>query len=97
MGKYNEYTDMTMKENTHKQNDITLDDIYKAFGKQKKHYATRLKHAFLEHHVETIDDLMALSLNDLLNMDGIGSETLRLLVKKLSDLGIDYYPVVHGK
>lgn len=79
------------------QNDVTLDDIYKAFGKQKKHYATRLKHAFLEHHVETIDDLMALSLNDLLNMDGIGSETLRLMVKKLSDLGIDYYPVVHGK
>lgn len=88
MGKYDEYTDMTKKEN------ITLDDIYKAFGKQKKHYATRLKHAFLEHHVETIDDLMALSLNDLLNMDGIGSETLRLLVKKLSDLGIDYYPVL---
>ena len=88
MGKYDEYTDMTKKEN------ITLDDIYKAFGKQKKHYATRLKHAFLEHHVETIDDLMALNLNDLLNMDGIGSETLRLLVKKLSDLGIDYYPVL---
>lgn len=88
MGKYDEYTDMTKKEY------ITLDDIYKAFGKQKKHYATRLKHAFLEHHVETIDDLMALSLNDLLNMDGIGSETLRLLVKKLSDLGIDYYPVL---
>lgn len=94
MGKYDEYTDMTKKENTHKQNDITLDDIYKAFGKQKKHYATRLKHAFLEHHVETIDDLMALSLNDLLNMDGIGSETLRLLVKKLSDLGIDYFPIM---
>lgn len=88
---------MAKKENTQTQNDITLDDIYKAFGKQKKHYATRLKHAFLEHHVETIDDLMALSLNDLLNMDGIGSETLRLMVKKLSDLGIDYYPVVHGK
>jgi endonuclease III-like uncharacterized protein len=94
MGKYDEYTEMTKKENTHKQNDITLDDIYKAFGKQKKHYATRLKHAFLEHHVETIDDLMVLSLNDLLNMDGIGSETLRLLVKKLSDLGIDYFPVM---
>ena len=97
MGKYDEYTDMTKKENTHKQNDLTLDDIYKAFGKQKKHYATRLKHAFLEHHVETIDDLLALSLNDLLNMDGIGSETLRLLVKKLSDLGIDYFPVVLTK
>ena len=97
MGKYDEYTDMTKKENTQTQNVITLDDIYKAFGKQKKHYATRLKHAFLEHHVETIDDLMALSLNDLLNMDGIGSETLRLMVKKLSDLGIDYFPVVLTK
>ena len=85
---------MATNEQTQKQNDVTLDDIYKAFGKQRKHYATRLKHAFLEHHVETIDDLMALSLNDLLNMDGIGSETLRLLVKKLSDLGIDYYPVL---
>ena len=85
---------MATNEQTQIQNVITLDDIYKAFGKQKKHYATRLKHAFLEHHVETIDDLMALSLNDLLNMDGIGSETLRLMVKKLSDLGIDYYPVL---
>ena len=70
---------------------ISIDDIYKAFGKQKKQYATRLKHAFLEHHVETIEDLMALSLNDLLNMDGIGSETLRLLIKKLHAIGI-YYP-----
>lgn len=85
---------MATNEQTQIQNNITLDDIYNAFGKQKKHYATRLKHAFLEHHVETIDDLMSLSLNDLLNMDGIGSETLRLLVKKLSDLGIDYIPVV---
>jgi len=94
MEKYDEYTDMAKNENTQTQNDMTLDDIYKAFGKQKKHYATRLKHAFLEHHVDTIDDLMELSLNDLLNMDGIGSETLRLLVKKLSELGIDYYPIV---
>ena len=86
---------MATNEQTQIQNVITLDDIYKAFGKQKKHYATRLKHAFLEHHVETIDDLMALNLNDLLNMDGIGSETLRLFVKKLSDLGIDYFPVAH--
>ena len=93
MEKYDEYT-MAKNENTQTQNDMTLDDIYKAFGKQKKHYATRLKHAFLEHHVDTIDDLMELSLNDLLNMDGIGSETLRLLVKKLSELGIDYYPIV---
>ena len=85
---------MLMKENTPEQNDITLADIYEAFGKQKKHYAIRLKHAFLEHHVETTDDLMVLSLNDLLNMGGIGSETIRLLVKKLSDLGIEYYPVV---
>lgn len=88
---------MATNEHTQIHNDVTLDDIYKAFGKQKKHYATRLRHAFLEHHVETIDDLMALSLNDLLNMDGIGSETLRLLVKKLSDLGIEYYPVDHIK
>ena len=75
----------------------TLEDLYKEFSKQKKHYATRLRHAFLEHHIETINDLMSLSLNDLLNMDGIGSETLRLLVKKLNSLGFDYYPVVKPK
>lgn len=73
--------------------EITLDDIYKSFGSKKKHYATRLKHAFLEHHVETIDDLLALSLNDISNMHGIGSETIRLLIKYLNGLGIDYYPV----
>ena len=76
---------------------VTLDDIYYAFGKQKKHYATRLKHAFLKYNIKTIDDLMALSLNDLLNMDGIGSETLRLLIKKLNGLGIDYYPIATTK
>ena len=79
------------------QYNVTLDDIYKAFGKQKKHYATRLKHAFLEHHIETIDDLMAFSINDLQEMHGIGSETLRLMIKKLNGLGIDYYPVVKTK
>lgn len=75
------------------QNNITLDDIYKAFSKKKKHYAARLKHAFQENHVESMDDLMKLSINDLSNMDGIGSETLRLLIKNLNNLGIDYYPV----
>lgn len=74
------------------QKDVTLNDIYKAFGNKKKHYATRLKHAFLEHHVETIEDLMALSLYDIMNMNGIGAETLRLLILKLNELGIDYYP-----
>lgn len=60
----------------------------------------RFHSAIVKYHnttLTTIDDLMALSLNDLLNMDGIGSEPLRLLVKKLSDLGIDYYPVVRFK
>ena len=47
--------------------------------------------------IKPIEDYMALSLNDLLNMDGIGSETLRLLVKKLSNLGINYYPVLRFK
>jgi mevalonate kinase len=75
------------------QNNFSLDDIYKAFSKKKKHYATRLKHAFLENNVESLDDLMKLSINDLSNMDGIGSETLRLLIKNLNSMGIDYYPV----
>lgn len=88
---------MATKELTHGQNNVTLDDIYKAFGKQKKHYATRLKHAFLENRVESVDDLMKLSINELLNMEGIGSETLRVLVKKLNVLGIDYYPVAKEK
>ena len=83
---------MTTTEQELQQCDVTLDDVYKAFGKQKKHYATRLKHAFLEHHIETIDDLMAFSINDLQEMHGIGSETLRLMIKKLNGLGIDYYP-----
>lgn len=56
---------MTTTEKEQKPCDVTLDGIYNAFGNQKKHYSIRLKHAFLEHHVETIDDMMALSLNDL--------------------------------
>ena len=91
------FADMTTTEQELQQCDVTLDDIYKAFGKQKKNYATRLKHAFLEHHIETIDDLMAFSINDLQEMHGIGSETLRLMIKKLNGLGIDYYPVVKTK
>ena len=38
-------------------------------------------------------ELIALSLNDIINMNGIGAETLRLLVSKLNGLGIDYYPL----
>lgn len=85
---------METKEQNQIQTDVTLDDIYKAFGNKKKHYATRLRHAFLENHVETIEDLMKLSLYDVANMDGIGRETLRLLINKLNSLGIDCYPVV---
>ena len=88
---------MTTTEKEPKKCDVTLGDIYNAFGNQKKHYSIRLKHAFLEHYVETIDDMMALSLNDLQKMHGIGSETLRLMIKKLNGLGIDYYPVVKTK
>lgn len=84
---------MVTKEHNEGKIDVTLDDIYKAFGGKKKHYATRLKHAFLEHHIETIEDLMALSLYDIVCMDGIGSETLRLFINKLNSLGIDYHPV----
>ena len=88
---------MNNNERSEIQSFVTLEDIYKAFGKQKKHYATRLKHAFLEHHIETIDDLMAFSINDLQEMHGIGSETLRLMIKKLNGLGIDYYPAKCSK
>lgn len=83
---------MTTTEQEQKQCNVTLDDIYKAFGKQKNHYATRLKHVFLEHNIESIDELMAFSINDLQEMHDIGSETLRLMIKKLNGLGIDYYP-----
>ena len=72
---------------------ISLDDVYKAFGSKKKNYVIRLKHAFLENHIATVEDLMNMNINQLLNMDGIGSETIRLLIKKLSSLGIEYYPV----
>ena len=88
---------MTTKELTQGHDNLAIDDIYKAFGNKKKHYAIRLKHAFLENHVESVDDLMKLSINDLLNMDGIGSETMRFFIKKLNGLGIDYYPVVKEK
>ena len=79
------------------QSNVTLEDIYNAFGKQKKHYATRLKHAFLENHIETTNGLMALSINEIMEMRGIGNETMRLLIKKLNGFGIDYYPVVKTK
>lgn len=77
--------------------DVTLDDIYQTFSNKKKHYATRLRHAFSEHHIEKTEDLLALSINDILDMDGIGSDTIRLLIKKLHTLGIDYYPIAKQK
>ena len=73
--------------------DITLDDIYDSFSKKKLQYAIRLKNAFLEHNIETFDDLMALSMYDIINMEGIGGATLKMLILKLNSMGIDYFPV----
>jgi len=68
----------------------TLDDLYKAFGKKRKSYASRLKSALKENQITTLEDFLSLSPGELLELNNIGYKTLTYTRKALESLGIKW-------
>ena len=68
----------------------TLDDLYTAFGKKRKGYASRLKSALNEKQITTLEAFLSLSPGELLELNNIGYKTLTYTRKALGSLGIKW-------
>lgn len=68
----------------------TLDDLYTAFGKKRKGYASRLKSALNEKQITTLEEFLSLSIGELLELNNIGYKTLTYTRKALGSLGIKW-------
>ena len=66
----------------------TLDDLYQAFGEDRKASAARLRYALERNGITTLQELAALSVGRLLDMEGVGSGTLGLIHKAFKKLGV---------
>ena len=67
----------------------TLENLYKEFGK-KKSLAYRLKSALKKRNIKTLEEFLSLSPGELLDLEGVGYETMLRTKKALSKLGIDW-------
>lgn len=67
----------------------TLEDLYREFGK-KKSLAYRLKSALKKRNIKTLEEFLSLTPGELLDLEGIGYDTLLRTKKTLSKLGIDW-------
>ena len=65
----------------------TLEDLYREFGK-KKSLAYRLKSALKKRNIKTLKDFLSLTPGELLELEGVGYDTLLRTKKALSKLGI---------
>ena len=67
----------------------TLEDLYKEFGK-KKSLAYRLKSALTKRNIKTLEEFLSLTPGELLELEGVGYDTLLRTKKALSKLGVDW-------
>lgn len=65
----------------------TLEDLYKEFGK-KKSLAYRLKSALKKRNITTLEEFPSLTPGELLDLEGVGYDTLLRTKKALSKLEI---------
>ncbi len=68
----------------------TLDDLYEAFGKKKKHLATRLRIALKKHNIKTMEEFLSLTPGELLGLENVGYETLLRTKKAMEKLKINW-------
>ncbi|MBQ8050971.1 MAG: hypothetical protein IJ197_05285 [Bacteroidaceae bacterium] len=66
----------------------TLDDLYNAFGRTTKHYATRLKHSLQQKGISTLPQFLSMTPGELLELDNVSVGTLQKTKKALDRLGI---------
>lgn len=67
-----------------------LEDLYEAFGPSKQSYATRLRSSLENRGINTLGEFLAMTPGQLLDLDGVGSETLQYTHKALKKLGIQW-------
>ena len=67
----------------------TLEDLYREFGK-KKSLAYRLKSALKKRNIKTLEEFLSLTPGELLDLEGVGYDTLLRTKKALSRLEIDW-------
>lgn len=68
--------------------EYTLDDLYHAFGEEKKSCAARLRNTLERQGVSTQKEFLLLTPGELLDMEGMGSGTLGLIHKALKKMGV---------
>ena len=68
--------------------EYTLDDLYHAFGEEKKSCAARLRNTLERQGVSTLKEFLLLTPGQLLDMEGMGSGTLGLIHKALKKMGV---------
>lgn len=68
--------------------EYTLDDLYHAFGEEKKSCAARLRNTLERQGVSTLKEFLLLTPGGLLDMEGMGSGTLGLIHKALKKMGV---------
>ena len=69
---------------------FTLEDLWEAFGRKHKYYAVRLRHALEQRGVTTLQQFLAMTPGQLLDLDGIGPGTLEYTNNAMKHLGIDW-------
>lgn len=67
----------------------TLEDLYREFG-GKKSLAHRLKTALQKRNIKTLEEFLSLTPGELLDLEGVGYDTLLRTKKALSKLEIDW-------
>lgn len=67
----------------------TLEDLYREFG-SKKSLAHRLKTALQRRNIKTLEEFLSLTPGELLDLEGVGYDTLLRTKKALSKMGIDW-------
>lgn len=65
----------------------TLEDLYREFG-GKKSLVHRLKTALKKRNIKTLEDFLSLTPGELLDLEGVGYDTLLRTKKALSKLEI---------
>ena len=84
--------EMVHSEDSSRNYDIgyTLDDLYNSFGNSKKHYATRLRHSLKQKGINTLQEFLALTPGQLLELDNVSVGTLEQTKKVLDRLGVSW-------
>ena len=78
------------KDTQNQQLAYTMDDLWEAFGRKHRYYATRLRNALKQQGITTLAEFLAMTPGQLLDLDGIGPGTLQYANKALKKMGIQW-------